>query len=296
MIAAESLVTVGHASTTMEAWVPSSLLFAGLVATWLAVLVPMAARRRAPMSRPSDAALSSRVLNRPRPRAPEVNTMPITDPAGSVAGEPATSESAEYRAELPRQRGFRPGRGGYDAEAAALAARAQYAFRQRLVLALALLAVASGVIAAVSKLNQAWAVHGALLLGLVGYLVYLRRQVRLEQEIRARRAARMAGSRRRTVADAVREAELRRAGEEAEDTEYDEFDDYDELDGYPGADDEPEPAEEQPNGESGLPRLRPAAPPSRPDGTVVLELDDEDPGLHDLDHETQRGYRRASGQ
>src|SRR3954469_9356586 len=55
--------------------VPSSLLFAGLVATWLAVLVPMAARRRQPMTRPSDAALSCRVLERPRRRKQEVSTM-----------------------------------------------------------------------------------------------------------------------------------------------------------------------------------------------------------------------------
>ncbi|MDT7584008.1 MAG: hypothetical protein QOE32_1558, partial [Pseudonocardiales bacterium] len=54
---------------------PSSLLFAGLVATWLAVLVPMAARRRQPTPRPSDAALSGRVLQRPRRRDSEVTAM-----------------------------------------------------------------------------------------------------------------------------------------------------------------------------------------------------------------------------
>ena len=58
---------------------PSSLLFAGLVATWLAVLVPMAARRRQPMSRPSDAALSCRVLERPRRRDQEVSGNVLTE-------------------------------------------------------------------------------------------------------------------------------------------------------------------------------------------------------------------------
>ena len=42
---------------------------------------------------------------------------------------------------------YRAGRGGFDAEAAALTARARYAFRQRVVLAMLVLAVATGVVA-----------------------------------------------------------------------------------------------------------------------------------------------------
>ena len=95
---------------------------------------------------------------------------------------------------------YRAGRGGFDAEAAALTARARYAFRQRVVLAMLVAAVATGVVAGVA-LPVLWWAHGAVDVLLVGYLVYLRRQVRLEEAIRARRAARMAGTRRPPAAD-----------------------------------------------------------------------------------------------
>jgi hypothetical protein len=63
----------------------------------------------------------------------------------------------------------------------------------------------------------------------------------------------------------------------------------DELDSHD--DDDPEAADYP-----GLPRLPPSPLPERPRGTVVLELDDEDPELHDLDSQLRRGYRRAAGQ
>ncbi|MDT7563943.1 MAG: hypothetical protein QOG76_2567, partial [Pseudonocardiales bacterium] len=99
---------------------------------------------------------------------------------------------SDYHSPAPR---YRPGRGGYDAEAAEVAAAARYVFRQRLVLGLALLAVATGLAAGGLALANGWYVHAAVDLCLIGYLAYLRRQVRLEQSIRTRRAARMAGSR-----------------------------------------------------------------------------------------------------
>ncbi len=307
--------------------VPSSLIFAGLVATWLAVLVPMAARRRQPMSRPTDAALSCRVLERPARRNQEVSTMGRTDVDPSPHTMPDTSTPAEPEV----TGGYRPGRGGYDAEGAALAARARYAFRQRMVLGLVLIAVASGLVAGGLALPKAWWVHACVDLLLIGYLMYLRRQVRIEQDIRARRAARMAGSRRSaragsgrpgTVTVAEEAARLRRdAGarresggirkaddcsgshEQADVYTDDGIDGID--DGIDGIDDEDPTAErdveapDEPDAEDdtpALPQLRPVPPPPRPAGTVVLELDDEDPELHDLDAAQPWGHRRASGQ
>jgi hypothetical protein len=226
--------------------------------------------------------------------------------------EPGTSR-------LGTERRYRPGRGGYDPEAAALAASARYAFRQRMVLILVLFAVISGVLAAALRMNDAWYLHGAVDVGLIGYLVYLRRQVRLEQAIRARRAARGAGSRRsaddqllldranpwgaddavgeqerrpRTVAEEVAAREARRqAGQRPRPDEMDDLDDESSDQSHA----EPDNADIE-DQVPALPRL-PAAPTPEPvPGTVRLELDDEDPELHDLADRHQRGYRRAAGQ
>ncbi|OLT41736.1 hypothetical protein BJF85_04815 [Saccharomonospora sp. CUA-673] len=89
----------------------------------------------------------------------------------------------------PVARRYRPGRGGFDPEAAEIAARAKYAYRQRVVLLLLIAAVASAVVAAVLS-PMVWWLHGAIDVVLIGYLGYLRRQVRIEQEIRERRMAR----------------------------------------------------------------------------------------------------------
>jgi hypothetical protein len=229
-------------------------------------------------------------------------------------------------------RRFRPGRGGYDPEAAALAARARYAFRQRMVVGLVLLAVATGLVAGGLRLTEAWLVHVTVDLCLIGYLVYLRRQVRMEQAIRARRAARLNGARgahgpehagrRGTVADAVAARDAaRRPRPNTDDVDHDGLD-HDDLDEDAGdrdadhsgdRDDDTDrdgaPADPDTSGDGAeagpveeiddtpaLPRLRPAPPPAPPRGTTVLELDDEDPELHELDHPAIRGYRRAAGQ
>jgi hypothetical protein len=384
----------------------------------LAVLVPMAARRRQPTPRPSDAALSGRVLQRPRRRDSEVTAMDAAandpasnDPDRDYDGDSYGTDSydrdsygtdsygtdsygtdsygtdsygtdsygtdsygtaapdSEYHPPAPR---YRPGRGGYDAEAAEVAAAARYVFRQRLVLGLALLAVATGLAAGGLALDTGWYVHAAVDLCLIGYLAYLRRQVRLEQYIRTRRAARMAGSRysgtggsalgsplledplgdepewdevrperrrgaerrsrrgrsrrRPTVGEevAARAASRRRgeagaryehadsdsgsdSGADYDDSgsDYDDYDadaDYDgDYDGDYGEGADPAVAgavaqDDFTDQVPALPRLRPTAPPERPRGTVVLELDDEDPELHELDSQLLRGYRRASGQ
>jgi hypothetical protein len=169
------------------------------VATWLAVLVPMVARRRQQTPRPSDAALSCRVLERPRQqhrRNQEVTAMDdATDSrmrAGAEAADPSDQRARDQPPSGAATR-YRPGRGGYDPEAAALAAQARYAFRQRMVLVLVLFAGISAVLAATLRMTNLWYLHAGIDLTLIGYLVYLRRQVRLEQSIRARRAARGTG-------------------------------------------------------------------------------------------------------
>jgi hypothetical protein len=325
--------------------VPSSMIFASLVVLWLLILVPAVARRRQEVARPSVAALSGRVLDRPRRipgqgqatgREREVDGM--DDETGRVDDHAddhiddrvddhddhaddlfthAVAERDDRRWERPPPR-YRPGRGGFDPEAAALAARTRYAFRQRVVLTMLITALVTGVIAAFAVTGVWWA-HGAVDLALVGYLVYLRRQVRLEEAIRERRAARMAGTRRPSAADdpeldawARRGRDLTRRDDHYrtadEDDQYDDWDEQDDidddvLDAEPervakvGAslhdrDDQDDPVEPEP----ALPRLRPAPPPALPAGTALVEADEDDPELHDLDGPARPGYRRAAGE
>jgi hypothetical protein len=122
------------------------------------------------------------------------------DAAEDVHTDTETDDVAdESRWERPEPR-YRPGRGGFDPEADARNARNRYAFRQRVVLLLLVLAVVTAVVAAVA-VRQVWWAHAAVDVMLVSYLIYLRRQVRLEEAIRDRRAARMAGTRRPPAAD-----------------------------------------------------------------------------------------------
>jgi hypothetical protein len=305
------------------------MIFASLVVLWLLILVPAVARRRQEVARPSVAALSGRVLDRPR-RVPgqgrerEVDGMDdepgrvedhVDDDHAEDLFTHTVAERDDRRWERPAPR-YRPGRGGFDPEAAALAARTRYAFRQRVVLTLLIAALVTGLIAALAVPGVWWA-HGAVDLALVAYLVYLRRQVRLEEAIRERRAARMAGTRRPSAADdpeldawARRGRELTRRDDRhhaVEDGADDEYDDWDEHDADDDLDDEPErpasaraphrDAEPEPvETEPALPRLRPAPPPALPAGTSLVEADEDDPELHDLDGPAGPGYRRAAGE
>ncbi|MFC5994284.1 gephyrin-like molybdotransferase receptor GlpR [Pseudonocardia hispaniensis] len=216
---------------------PSSLIFAGLVAIWLLLLVPAVARRQQEVARPSPAALSGRVLERPgqRRRTQEVRQVEQAEQSRSAAirsegaeqetpvaavrtAEPLVEEevptgSDDAHWERPRPR-YRPGRGGFDPEAAALAARARYVIRQRVVLVL-LAAMVTTALIAVFTTPGMWWLHAVVDLMLVGYLVYLRRQVRLEEAIRERRAARMAGTRRLSAAEDPELDEWARRGREA---------------------------------------------------------------------------------
>ena len=247
------------------------------------------------------------------------------EPDWAAEDEPDSDDRAWER---PPPR-YRAGRGGFDAEAAALTARARYAFRQRVVLLMLFAALATGVVAGVA-VPTLWWVHGAVDVMLVGYLAYLRRQVRLEENIRARRAARMAGTRRPQAADdpeldewAERGRDAARGPEPDDEAgspwrEGDSSEDVDDEDPeHQAAGDAapvaattstapptPAPAlpppgtctptaptaeEERP----ALPRLRPTPPPPLPAGTTLV--DDEDDDL-DLDDGATPGYRRAAGQ
>ncbi len=162
------------------------------------------------------------------------------------------------------ERRYRSGRGGYDPEVAAQLARAKYAFRQRVVLGLALGAVATLVLAYTVS-SQLWWVHAALDMAMIGYLGYLRRQVRIEEEIRQRRAARLAGARARVpAADVSHEVPV----DVARDRE--------------------EPIQE--------PSTPPAPPSVRHPTALAVDFDDEDPMFDELEPAFEPPYRRAVGE
>ncbi|MGQ0774440.1 MAG: divisome protein SepX/GlpR [Pseudonocardiales bacterium] len=241
---------------------PSSLIFAALAAAWLVVLVPMVAKRRQEVVRITESALASRVLNRQatyRAVLQHDQEVPMMD-------------EAEWES-APDERRYRPGRGGYDPEAAELAARERYLFRQRVVLGLLVGAVVTLVLGfAVSSLF--WWMHAALDGALVGYLCYLRRQVRIEQELRSRRAARMSGSRGPAVPTASASPEEELGSEHDEQPRYEEPSDV-----------APPPV-----------RRPPLCPPVVHPTAVALDLDDDDPMFDELDPTFEPPYRRAAGE
>ncbi|MGW0181068.1 divisome protein SepX/GlpR [Nocardia sp. NPDC003345] len=125
------------------------------------------------------------------PAGPVMDTAPARIPPARAAA-PRPPATAEFEDQDPDFVPTRRGRGGYDPEADAIARAARYTFRQRAVVGLILGAVLCGGLAvAVSPLLW-WGCGGAAL-SLVTYLGYLRKQVRVEQEIRRRRSARLSG-------------------------------------------------------------------------------------------------------
>ncbi|EWM14160.1 gephyrin-like molybdotransferase receptor GlpR [Kutzneria sp. 744] len=259
---------------------PSSLIIVALVVAWLVVLVPMIARKRAEVAKTSDSAMAARVLHGGAAEDVEEEIDMSVDES-----ETAITDD-DYRDYEDTPRAYRPGRGGYDPEAAASTARAKYAFRQRMVLLLLVLSVLSALFAGL-VMPIAWWGHGGVDLLLVGYLAYLRRQVRIETEVRERRQARIRG----------------RDADEAEfvETEYDETEYVDED--YTPADPAPapvaDPVEPALSEYEEAPRSTPARAPYRPgpllNGTTLVDIDDEDPAFEDLDLPHRRGYRRAAG-
>lgn len=179
---------------------------------------------------------------------------------------PIPEEEQPYQRYAPSRtsRPYRPGRGGFNPEAAELAKQAKYAFRRRVVLAMVIGVVVTLLAAAVAWPVVWWA-HAAVDLSLAGYLFYLRRQVRIEEEVRQRRQARI-----RDARDAQRAAAYQDAGYERPVVERDE---------------RPAPA----------PRPVRTPPPAVP-GTAVVDLDDDDPAFDELDEPDVLHYRKASGE
>ncbi|WP_407441879.1 gephyrin-like molybdotransferase receptor GlpR [Rhodococcus sp. (in: high G+C Gram-positive bacteria)] len=207
---------------------PNSLLWIGLVAVWLFVLVPMLVTKRPRIRQTTDAALATRVLHRGddepiAPRGPaaghrsDPNWRPsrdhthghpaedrmdtdLEDRPGTDTDEDFSSDDDFAHARRPGQapaRDFVPqrrGRGGFDPHADAVASAQRYDARQRAVLALLIAAILSAALALIVS-SVMWWICGAATAALVGYLFYLRRQVQLEQEIRRRRLARLHRSR-----------------------------------------------------------------------------------------------------
>jgi len=272
---------------------PSSVIIVALAAAWLVVLVPMVARRRQQVARTADSALAARVVRSGRNEDREEFAM-SEDPGKSRPSveddlaeleadleldddvdepepdpEPLPQPARGRRVERDRS-GYRPGRGGFDPEAAEIAARAKYGFRQRIVVILLVIAVITGVVAGF-LFPLAWWGHGAIDVVLVGYLVYLRRQVRIEEEIRQRRLARFNSARapRRPSAPPSVEEEDHAPEEEVEVVEPVRR----------------EVVERRPSPTS---RVRRSA--------VVVDLDDEDPAFEELDEPGTGPYRRAVGE
>ena len=256
---------------------PSSLIIVALVGAWLLVLVPIVARRRQEVARTADSTLAARVVRSGGVRstaeegltmaeAPEVDTEPETDDYEDFDRvddyDGFDDDQADYD-DYAGPRPYRPGRGGFDPEAAAITARARYAFRQRIVVLMLMAALVSGLVAGLLS-PMVWWLHAVVDIGLVAYLGYLRRQVRIEEEIRERRTARLgAQSRPHTPPRPEHDAH------------------------GPTLDDEPIAVPEPP-------RRRPLHQPHP--GTVVVDTDDEDPMFAELDEPGALPYRRAVGE
>ncbi|MBB4688178.1 divisome protein SepX/GlpR [Amycolatopsis jiangsuensis] len=279
---------------------PSSVIIVALAAAWLVVLVPMVARKRQQVARTPTSALAARVVRSGGARnegqeeyAVSDNAQPsVEDDLAELESEldadleeepepepePLPQPARAGRAETARERrGYRPGRGGFDPEAAEIAARAKYAFRQRVVVILLIAAVATAAFAGF-VLSLAWWVHGAVDLALVGYLGYLRRQVRIEDEIRQRRMARYSTTRTpRRAEPAEPPSSVRTETAELEEDDHD----LEVVASPPRNIVERKP--------SPMSRIRRQA--------VVVDLDDEDPAFEELDEPGMGGpYRRAVGE
>ncbi|PXY30870.1 gephyrin-like molybdotransferase receptor GlpR [Prauserella muralis] len=274
---------------------PSSLIIVALAAAWLVVLVPMIARKRQEVTQTTDSALAARVVRSGSARSERRKEFAVsrdTMPADELPDEDEDLIDSDYDEDLDDEfdepepepeperhpepgrepvaeegpaRPYRPGRGGFDPEAAEIAARAKYAFRQRVVLGLLLVVVVTAVVAGF-VLPVVWWAHGLVDVCLIGYLGYLRRQVRIEEEIRQRRLARL------NSATQTRRAPRR-----------------------------PEPVEDievkTPPPRSVVGAERKPVPTSRiRRSAVVVDLEDEDPAFHELDDPGQLPYRRAAGE
>ena len=277
---------------------PSSVIIVALAAAWLVVLVPMVARKRQQVARTADSALAARVVRSGRNEDREefamseesVKSRPsveddlaeleadLEDDFEEPEPEPLPQPSRAERAERERA-GYRPGRGGFDPEAAEIAARTKYGFRQRIVVILLTIAVITAAVAGF-VMPLVWWGHAAVDVVLVGYLVYLRRQVRIEEEIRQRRLARFNSTR------APRRPAPRPSPSPSVEDAIEDDDPIAETEHVEVV--EPvrrEVVERRPSPTS---RVRRSA--------VVVDLDDEDPAFEELDEPGTGPYRRAVGE
>jgi hypothetical protein len=174
---------------------------------------------------------------------------------------------------------LRPGRGGFDPEAAEQARAYRYRRRRRIAMALLAIAAVCAVLG-VLGIMVAWAGAAVAAVLLALYLAYLRRQVRIEESIRQRRAARLERARqirpvyRASVAEQVR---AHRTG------------------GLP----RPVTDDDATDGYRVVSHARPSAasvPPAHYGPGVVVDLDDDDPAFDDLEYYRPVTYRRAAGE
>jgi hypothetical protein len=265
---------------------PSSLVVGALVVAWLVVLVPMVSRRRKEVVHTGDAVLAARVVHsgagatglvsRARSGARrEAHTMPRREDGQPVQQAGIQQETTELplpadddlrEADMPVEtpperevsRAYRPGRGGYDEQGAALAASAKYATRRRAVTGLV---VAAAVLAVLAALGPAglWWLQLVADIALVGYLGYLRRQVRIEEDVRRRRAARL---------------------HPTDDEEGRDEEDPDEFPAQPSA----------------RPFTDDVPPPAIHPGARMVGVDDDDPAFDDLADDAIPPYRPAVGE
>jgi hypothetical protein len=110
--------------------------------------------------------------------------------ADHAAAAPAGAAFTEVDDEQLRPVPHRRGRGGFDPEAAEVTRAYKYQQRRRVTLILFLSTVVF-TLAAIFLISWLWAGAVVSLTLLVGYLAYLRRQVRIEASIRQRRMERL---------------------------------------------------------------------------------------------------------
>jgi hypothetical protein len=201
--------------------------------------------------------------------------------AGHDAGREAADDEAELRAQYQAWRAAtrsaetaedqpapedvrpiprRPGRGTYDPEAAERARQYKYARRRRSLMVL-LVITAAFTVTAVTVSPNFWIGVGITVALLAVFMTYLRRQVRIEADIRERRLAKLQRARQ------IRPERPRAAA--AADDPY---------------------AQRAPR-----PRQAPG-PVHHRTNRVVVDLDDDDPGFDDLEQYEPMEYRRAVGQ
>lgn len=291
---------------------PSSLVVVALVVAWLVVLVPMIVRKRQEVAKTGDSELAARVVRSGSGEAEtgaeidteeaavhenaeiledfeEESVAEVTDASEVVPDDDAgQADMTYYDDDYPRR--YRPGRGGFDPEAAAVIARVKYTFRQRVVLLMIVGAVLTAV-GAGAFMAKLWWGHGVIDVVLVSYLVYLRRQVRIEDEIRERRLARMHRVR-RAQAHAQAQAEAYARTRYVEETHAEarlaEPRTVEEYVEEVYHSDEPVQRERVLDG--------PPAPPVYRGNAVVVDVDDEDPAFDHLEDPGNLPYRRAVGE